>query len=409
MILEALFWLFLNIIWTAISGYYSMMEMACVSFNRVRLQYYVNKDITQATWLNAMLKNPARLFGTTLIGVNIATVIGSECARETYAALGIPPDLAPLTQVVFVVIFGELAPMFAARHYPEHVVMLGMWGIYYSAKVMAPLLWIIHWLSKACHFFYGGKKGEKELFLTQEELTRMLEEQDEESHASPENLIARNIFKLKTITASQVMKPLTQFKLLHSNATVKEMREILTHHEAKFLPIYHRNIYNIVGVAYPRDMLRAQENKRVRDQTPSPWFIVASTPAMQILHQFRNNNKTVAVVLNDQGRTIGILSLDDLIEQVYGQPGSEEESSEEMDTVLIDRTFPGEMRVGEFNGQFEVVLDKRDELTLSELLNEYLGHHPEVGETLYLPPFTITVKEVSLIGVKEVTISTKMI
>ncbi len=114
---------FLSIIMLA---FYSMTEMACVSFNKVRLQYYVSKGMKRAIWLNALLQHPSRLFGTTLIGVNIAMFFGSEFSRQFYSSIGLNPDWSPLTQVILVVIFGELAPMFAARRYPEHVSILGI-------------------------------------------------------------------------------------------------------------------------------------------------------------------------------------------------------------------------------------------------------------------------------------------
>src|ERR1700722_3738597 len=98
MSLTAFSWFLLNILTIILLGFYSMQEMASVSFNRLRLQYYVSKGIKRAIWVQSLLQNPARLFGTTLISVNIAMFIGSECARRTYAALGLNPDWAPLTQ-----------------------------------------------------------------------------------------------------------------------------------------------------------------------------------------------------------------------------------------------------------------------------------------------------------------------
>ena len=101
-----------------------MIEMACVSFNKVRLEYYVSKGKKRALWLSFLLHHPAYLFGTTLIGVNVALIIGSECARRFYAALGLNPDLAALTQILLVLIFAEISPMFAGRRYAEHVASL---------------------------------------------------------------------------------------------------------------------------------------------------------------------------------------------------------------------------------------------------------------------------------------------
>ena len=91
--------LFLTISCLIIQGFFAMLEMACVSFNKVRLQYYVSKGQKRAIWLSYLLNHPALLFGTTLIMVNAALLIGSECSRKFYDSLGLSPDWAPLTQV----------------------------------------------------------------------------------------------------------------------------------------------------------------------------------------------------------------------------------------------------------------------------------------------------------------------
>src|SRR5271168_1923794 len=117
-----LFWLSLTILCIAVQGVYSMLELASVSFNRVRLEYYVAKKIKRAMWLHYLLQKPSRLFGTVMLGVNVALQIGSQTSREFYSSVGLDPDLAPLTQVFLVVILAELTPLFAARRYPESVV-----------------------------------------------------------------------------------------------------------------------------------------------------------------------------------------------------------------------------------------------------------------------------------------------
>ena len=121
----AMMWLLFNILSIVFLAFFSMAEMACISFNKIRMQFYVAQGSKRAKWLYALMQNPSRLFGTTLIGVNIATFVGSECARQFHSAIGLDPDLAPLSQVIIVIIFGELAPQFAARSYPENVAMLG--------------------------------------------------------------------------------------------------------------------------------------------------------------------------------------------------------------------------------------------------------------------------------------------
>lgn len=406
MSMAALGWFLFNIVTIAILAFFSMMEMACVSFNKVRLQYYVTKGIKQAVWLNNLLQNPTKLFGTTLIGVNVATVVGSECAREFYSSLGLSPDIAPLTQVVLVVIFGELAPMFAARHFPEHMVMIGTPLLYASAQLMKPLLWAISSVTSLCNLFLNGNVSESKIFLNREELEKILEGDSDERDEF--NTIAANIFKLRHIRAREIMKPLSNFKVLSSNSTVTEMREVLARKSVPFFPIYHRSISNIVGIAYPRDMLRASDNHRVRDESRAVWFVTLNTPVMEILQQFRRNKQSVAVVIDEQGTAVGLIPLDTLIEVLVATGDEGEEIAEEAPKVIIDRTLPGDMQVGEFNKKFGVILDNRTQMTLAELIVEDLGHEPEEGDSIFLDPYQLTVKELSMTEIVEVSVSTKI-
>lgn len=411
----ALWWLSFNLLSIVVLAFYSMLEMACVSFNKVRLQYYVSKGIKQAIWLNYLLQNPSRLFGTTLIGVNVAMFAGSECSREFHIALGINPDFAPLSQVFIVIVFGELAPMFAARRFAEHVAMLGVPLIYLSAKLMTPLLWCLGIISKACNMIIGGRESQANIFLTQEELQKILEEQDEQKVFANKNeelnAVSTNIFNLSTKDASQVMESLQNIPLLPSNATVKDMRELLAKTPLDFLPIYHQEITNIVGIIFPRDVIRIPEKRKVRDYARPPWFITQATKVTQLLQQFRSNNERVAVILDSNGHAVGLVNLDDIMEEIFGtsvRPTTRAPMKRGQKQLFIERTFPGDMLVGDFNTLFGVSLNPQEHLTFAELLTLELGHPPELGESIFIPPFEIKVEEMRLLEVKTVSIHTKL-
>lgn len=406
----AFYWLLLNFLSIIVQAFYSMTEMACVSFNRVRLHYYVSKGDRRAILLSELLHNPSKLFGTTLIGVNVALFFGSECAREFHLAIGLNPDLAPLSQVFLVVIFAELAPMFAARIYAEHVAMLGITLLYASTKVMTPFTWILGAITR---LFSRRKGSESQIFLTQEELQKILEEQEEDQlYASDKdqfNAITSNIFSLSKKNVRQIMTPIHRVVTASSNCTVEEARVVFAGSKIHYLPIYHNQMHNIVGIASPRDLIRAADNRRVRDEARVPWFVTETTVLTHLLKQFRSNNQEVALILDEQGSTIGTVTLDDLVEEILGKQIFQ--SSKRAGTqrrVVVDRTFPGNMKVKEFNAQFDVVLDKNGDLTLEELIEMRLGYHPGVGESLYIYPFELIVKDTTLRGIKSVTITSKI-
>lgn len=406
------FFLSLIFICLAIQGFFAMVEMACVSFNKVRLQYYVSKQNKRAIWLSYLLHHPALLFGTTLIGVNTALIVGSECARRFYDSLGLSPDLAPLTQILLVLIFAEIAPMFAGRRYAEHVALKGIPILFFFSIILRPIIWMLdvfcRWISRMI-----GKPVAPGAYLSREELQNVIEERDEaittESSKKEFSTVVANIFTLKNKTAKDLMLPLTHVPLVPSFCTVKEMREVVRTKHCPYLPIFHRTPQNIVAIAYPRDLLRLSENKKIKDHARHAWFITENSSILQIMKQFRRNNQSLAVVLNEKGLATGVLTLDEIIDEIFGR-SDEWMSYEEMIPrayhVVVDRTFHSDMRLDEFNKQFNVHLSYQDAETLEELMTRALGHQPTKGESVRIDQFELTVDEASLLGPTMIAVRT---
>ena len=119
----------------------------------------------------------------------------------------------------------------------------------------------------------------------------------------------------------------------------------------------------------------------------------------------------MAIVLNDQGQAIGVIKLDDVLEEIFGaikfyQDKKRPVRSQEL--FIIERSFPGDMKVADFNSQFDVVLDKNGDLTLADLMVQHLGHDPAVGDSIYIDPFELTVDETSLLEIKSIAIKTRV-
>lgn len=406
------FFLLMILACLATQGFFAMVEMASVSFNKVRLQYYVSKHNKRAIWLSYLLHQPALLFGTTLIGVNTSLVIGSECARRFYDSLGYSPDWAPLSQIILVIIFAEIAPMTAGRRYAEHVAMLGIPILYFFSIVLRPIIWALDLLCRLVNRLIG-KPVASGLYLSREELQNIIEERDETISTEPPkkefNTVVANIFSLKSKTAKDLMLPLTHVPLVPSFCTVKEMREIVKDKQISFLPIYHRNSQNIVAIAFLRDLLRLSENKKVKDYSRQPWFITENSSVLQILKQFRRNNQSLAIVLNEKGLATGVLSLDEMIDEIFGR-SDESDSYDEMLPksyhIMIDRTFESDMLLNDFNKQFNVNLSYQDAETLEEVMTLALGHSPSKGDSVRIDQFELTVEEASILGAKMIEVRT---
>ena len=396
------FFLTLIVICLVVQGFFAMVEMAAISFNKVRLQYYVSKGSRRARWLSDLLHHPGRLFGTALICINGALLLGSEASRHFYESVGLSAFWSPLSQIFIVIILAEVAPLFAGRRYAEHAAMLGVPILYFVSILLRPVIYLLDLLCKGVHKMLRTSEGGG-LYLSRDEFQKILEERDEF------NTIVSHVFSLKNESAKELMKPLPSIQTVPSICTVAEMRALLTSNYSPFVPIFHKEPHNIVAVAYPRDLLRLAENKRVRDHARPPWFITETDTVLSILKQFQRNNQSVAVVLDVKGHATGILTLDEIIDEIFGQSDtwmSMEEAIPSGHTIVVDRTFPGDMLLTDFNAQYQAHLEGLEATTLGELVSELLDHPPAPGESVKVGNFEITVEESTVLGIKSVIVKT---
>lgn len=405
--MSVFFWLSLTLFCIFIQAFYTMLEMAAVSFNKVRLQYYVSKGNKRAIWLQALISKPARLFGTTLLGVNIALQVGSECSRQLYQALNLSADLAPLTQVLLVLILAELCPMFAARHYAEHVVMLGIGIIYTSSKLMQPLIFAIEKLAKSINSLFGSE-SDLGHFLTREEIQKIVEESSGSSNVSDESeefgTIVSNIFNFRGKTIEQVMIPSHEVLMLPTHGTVAHLKKALENKSYKHVPLYQRSRRNITSIITLQDLLYAKDDELLQNYAQPPWFVAQHSHFLVVLEQFRQNKQSVAVILDKNGNAKGILRRENILDEIFKETAWTSPVKERI--RVIDKSFPGKMLVDEFNEQFHAKLPAEKEKSLEELFSQH--KELEIGQKIMLAGYELEVEESSILGKHSIRIRSQI-
>ena len=400
--MTALMWFGLTLVCIFLEAFFAMGEMAIISLSRLRLQYYLSLGSWRARLIYKLISKPTTLFGTALLGVNIALQVGSECSRKMYEAADLNPDLAPITQFFLVVIIAELAPLFAARRYAETIALAEAPLIYGVSVLLYPIIFIFGFVVKIINKVFKAEAIHHAALLSRDELQKALEDQDEPLEESAEfNVIVRNIFGLKSKKALDVMVPLQELRMISSNATVENVRTIMLKEEHTTIPLYHRYRHNVIAIVTPKSLLRAAAQKRAKDFCKSPWYIAGSTPLIDILNQFRTNNKAAAIVLGENGQSIGLLTLNDLIKKIFDEKNQKKPDREER---FVERSVSGNLTIADFNKEFGSLINETTCKTLAELLIKMLGHHPEQGESLKIGPLELIVKESILMGIKTVLI-----
>lgn len=402
-----LIFLFLILFCLILQAFFAMMEMAIVSFNRVRLEYYVKQGNKKAIFLAKLLKKPTYLFGTTLIGVNFFLQLGSEASRMFYMHLGVDPDWAPLSQIIIVVIFAELAPLFAARSHAEHVAMLGIMPIYFLSKLLIPFIWLLNGICRLIDWILKSPSS-VEHYLTREELQKAIESKDEKHpHLAQEELdtLVQNIFEIKTKTPKELMIPLNKVQMIHNDSTAKQVKEILSKTFFSYLPLYYERRENIFGIIYSRDLLRLKDDAPVKEISRSPWFITEKNSIFQILKQFRWNNQQLAIVLDDEGRATGVLTLDILIEEIFHNTTHIDRDKILTPQILVDRSFSADQSVQEINSLLGLSFPCQEGDSLEDLMARALGHPPQKSEAVCVDKFELTLEDVPFLADKKIRIT----
>lgn len=393
---NTLFWLSFTILCICIQGFYSMLEMAIVSLNRVKLEFLIYKKNRKAIWIKRLLAKPTRLFSSFMLGVNIALQFGSQGSRELYQALHLNPDFAPITQIIAVVIVGELAPLFAARRYADSIALFGIDIIYWTSVIFAPVIWLIEkimfLITKAL------KMSDKTpYFINRDEIQKNLEDPTDSDEF---NLVVSHIFDFHQKKASQIMTPLSDIQSFNGKMTFEELKSKYVHYGHPFFLVYYKNPKKISALVTLKELTAIERNKPLKDLASPPWFIAENDSLTKILKQFRNNQKTVAVVLNDEGETTGIITLDALLEEIFGDI---EFDKEEATTQLIEREIDPQMTVEQFTQAFGISLKHPPTVSIAQLIEQELQRKAEVDDVINIEKVEFHVLETSTFGIKRIS------
>lgn len=390
-----------------VQAFFAMMEMALVSFNKVRLQYYLGQESKKAKLIFYLLTHPGILFGTTLIGINFSLQFGSECSRRFYMALGLNPDFAPLTQVLIVVIFAELVPLIAARRYAEHVALLGIRVLYCFSWLFRPFVFLLDLMIQFVFKLFGVKKESLNL-LTKEEIQKAIEtREDKQGFLKEEEFdqIMANLFSLKNKTAADLMFSVQHYISLPVTATVQDIKDQLQGRLANFVLVYEETTDHIIGFISVREAIFSSKETPIKQLLKSPWFVPKNFNLYQLIEHFKKSDKQIAFVIDDLGKTTGVMTLSRIMDAVFEVQEVGMGHKEFEPNVHINRSFIGDTQISVINKTYHLLIptSKEDE-TLDELMQTILGHHSTIGESIRIGDFELIVEDAPLIGDKVILV-----
>jgi putative hemolysin len=378
---------------------FSAAEMAFIAANRVRLRHLAEEGHGVAAEYLEAFRNPERTLATAMMGVTIAHVVASSAG--TFALLPVLGGLAPLVVTAVLtpvmLVFGEIIPKAVAREWATPLVLKLYRLLTWASVLLAPFVAFAHtvvsWLLRVA----GAGRPNMRQFVSREELKALLSmEPGEADVTTQEAEMIDKIFDLGDTTVREIMVPLVEVAMLPITATPRDAVTVIQQRGFSRVPVYAERETNIVGVIAAMDLLwRGASAKTVDELMRQPYYVPETKRIDDLLRELQRGRVQLAVVVDEYGGSTGIVTLEDILEEIVGEIHDEHDRTSAPIERLPDGTYwvAARTNIDELNEALDWDVPKQDYETVAGLVLATLGRIPRRGEQFQVPGYAITVLE----------------
>lgn len=371
-----------------LSAFFSSAETSLMSVNKIKLRTLSENGNKPAKIVLKLTDNSAKLLSAILIGNNIVNLSASSLStilvQEKFKSLPVSIATGILTFVIL--IFGEIVPKTVATIHADKMAMLYAPIIYALCWLLTPVIFIINKFSIAIMFLMRIDPNKKSAVITEDEFLTVVDVTHEEGVIeSKERDMIENVVDFGDSIAKDIMVPRIDVEFIEDTETYDEVVEKFRKFNFSRLPVYHETNDNIIGVLFLKDFFSygRQENFDVTKIMRKPFFTFEYKKTADLLAELRQNKLSIAVVLDEYGATAGIITLEDLLEEIVGEIRDEYDNDEEdliqkvSDTEYI---MDGSAKLDDINEALDISIEADDYDSIAGHIIHLLEHIPEAGE-----------------------------
>jgi CBS domain containing-hemolysin-like protein len=394
-----------------LEGFFSGSEIALVAANHKKIRREAERGSKKARMALKVLRRPERFLATTLCGANLSEVTNVILTSALFYQLwGEKGDfytillLSPL-----ILIFGEIIPKSIFQTHATSFATKVSYPIWVISYLFYPVIYLIEKVS----LNLKRKGGKESPFITREELKMILKSSQRGSDLKAgEVTMIRRIFDFTKTRVKEGMVPLIEVKALSEENTVGDVISLIASQGHSRIPVYRERIDNIIGVVNSFDLFSTPNpDKKLGGLIRTCPYIPETKPIDELLLEFQRSGNHLAVVVDEYGGAVGIITIDDILEEIVGEIRDEYDTEEEMVVRLKDNQYliSGRMEIDHINELLHLNLPKGGYETLGGFLLELFGHIPSPGEKIQYQNLTFTVLRASDRVIREIKVKVEPI
>lgn len=369
-----------------LSAFFSSAETALSTVNRVRMRSLEEDGNKKAAKVNKILDHYSKMISAILIGNNIVNLSASSLATTLAIRISVPVGIATGILTVLVLLCGEIVPKTWAKLYSEKLSLLYSGIIYALMFLLTPVIFIVDKISHVLLRLLHVDPNKKPSLMTENELKTYVDVSHEDGVIeSEEREMIYNVFDFSDALAKDIMIPRINMVTVDVNDSYEEVLGIFRESMYTRLPVYQDDKDNIIGLINIKDFILTEDASAfsVKNILRDAHYTYEFKKIADLMYEMREKTTNVAFVLNEYGATVGMITLEDLLEEIVGEIRDEyDEDEEELIQEIDEHTYlvEGSMKLDDINDALDTDLNSEDYDSIGGIIIEHLDRLPEDGE-----------------------------
>jgi putative hemolysin len=380
-----------------LSAFFSAAEIAFILSNKIKLEIKARKKNFAAQSALYFSQNPQNFFTTMLIGINVATIAFASISAVLLSTLFNLDEFSILIISTLVLLFlGELIPKYLAREVADRFILFTSIPLRMVSFILYPFIKLFAWISSLLtQRAPSNDIGINSLF-NRESIDSLVKESHEAGIVDrKESDIISKVLNLADQRVYEAMRPRTEIVGVEITQTIDEAISIFIDSGYSKLPVYEESVDNIKGVIYSYDIFKAPEN--VQAITRKILFVPETKKSFEMLNEFLSNRISIAVVVDEFGGTAGLVTMEDIIEELFGEIRDEYDVEENICRKIAEKSFliSGKVEIDFINEKYNLKLPTGDYETIAGYIITSLGRIPIQGENIKIDHFNFLIARAS--------------
>ena len=385
-----------------LSAFFSSSETAMMSVNKIRIRNLADAGLSSAVILVKVLDNQSKMLSAILIGNNIVNISASSLmtvlVTDVFGSAYVGAATGVLT--LLVLIFGEITPKTSATLYSESMALKFAKPIYLLMQVLTPVIFVVDKMSLVVLKLLRIDPNKKPDAITEEELRTIVEVSHEEGVIeSDEKKMIYNVFDFGDSVARDIMVPRIDMTFIDVNSTLEEVMEVFRQEKYTRYPVFEETTDNVIGIVNIKDLILQEQDAKfdLRDYLREPMYTYEFKKTAELMVELRKTLNNIAIVLDEYGATAGLITMEDMLEEIVGEIRDEyDEDEEDLVKKLNAKEFAVDaaMKLDDLNDQIGFHLESEDYDSIGGFVIGLLDHLPEEGEEVVYENLRLVVEKV---------------